>query len=270
MNRVIDSVQGMIKQLNSYNADFVSLQEVDVDSTRTYYVNQEMMYNNGLPQYNTTSAMFWDSPYLFWPPYQPHGFCRTCMMTLSKFKASSAIRRSFDIDDGVTKIADMDRGYTATRYPTTNGKELVYYTTHMSAYSSDPSTALKQTEKLVSDMASEKAKGNYCICGADFNKDVTVGTSIYNKGVSAGESGFPVRYLEGTGISLVNCFNPSKPVPTCRDAGVNYDQCNDVSHFSFIDGFLVSDNIEITSKNVIDENFSFSDHNPVQMTFKLR
>ena len=212
-------------------------------------------------------ATFWDSPYFYWPIYQPHGFCRTAQLTLSKFSAKSAIRRSFDIDEGLTKIVDMDRGYIKTRYVCDNGKELIYYTTHMSAYSSDPSTALNQTEKLANDMAQEYASGNYCICGADFNKDVTLGTSIFNEGVSAGESSFPVRYLEGTGISLINCVDNAHPVATCRSAGVNFDECDD---FKAIDGFLASDNIEIVSKNVIDENFKNSDHNPVQITFRLR
>ena len=52
LNSVISTTQDIARQLNSYNADFVSLQEVDFDSTRTYYVDESLMYKNALPQYN--------------------------------------------------------------------------------------------------------------------------------------------------------------------------------------------------------------------------
>ena len=37
-----------------------------------------------------------------------------------------------------------------------------------------------------------------------------------------------------------------------------------------IDGFIVSDNIEIINCETLDYGFKYSDHNPVLMKFKLR
>jgi exonuclease III len=36
-----------------------------------------------------------------------------------------------------------------------------------------------------------------------------------------------------------------------------------------VDGFLVSDNVTVLEKHVIDADFETSDHNPVSMTFVL-
>ena len=36
-----------------------------------------------------------------------------------------------------------------------------------------------------------------------------------------------------------------------------------------IDGFIVSDNVTVSDANVIDLQFAYSDHNPVEMTFTL-
>ena len=36
-----------------------------------------------------------------------------------------------------------------------------------------------------------------------------------------------------------------------------------------VDGFLVSDNVEVVDSAVLDAGFLYSDHNPVWMDFKL-
>ena len=37
-----------------------------------------------------------------------------------------------------------------------------------------------------------------------------------------------------------------------------------------VDGFIVSDNVEVVDCQQVDEGFAASDHNPVVMTFKLQ
>jgi hypothetical protein len=37
-----------------------------------------------------------------------------------------------------------------------------------------------------------------------------------------------------------------------------------------IDGFLVSDNVEVTELHNVDTGFAYSDHNPVMMRFTLK
>lgn len=90
----------------------------------------------------------------------------------------------------------------------------------MSAYSQDPSTAENQIKQITEDMQSEFAKGNYCICGADFNKQLVDNPeNYYPQEKVYVMKNFPLEFLEGTNISIVSPFNPNNPVGSCRDAG---------------------------------------------------
>jgi hypothetical protein len=65
--------------------------------------------------------------------------------------------------------------------------------------------------------------------------------------------------------------------PTCRLLNQPYDQESENTQYYLIDGFIVSDNIELTKVNsetlydvmTINHEFLYSDHNPVVMKFKL-
>lgn len=112
--------------LKQQDADFISLQEVDSDGTRTYHVDQTQIIKDELNNYNSVTACCFDSPFLFWPPWQPHGQNRSNLMTLSKsMPKADALRRQFPIDNSLTKILDYDRCYSVTRFTAERERELV-------------------------------------------------------------------------------------------------------------------------------------------------
>ena len=43
-----------------------------------------------------------------------------------------------------------------------------------------------------------------------------------------------------------------------------------VSVYGIVDGFFVSENVEVKYADVVDTQFAYSDHNPVEMTFVLK
>ena len=55
---------------------------------------------------------------------------------------------------------------------------------------------------------------------------------------------------------------------TCRGADIPYEK--GVNYVTVIDGFIVSDNVEVTENFTVDTEYAFSDHNPVKLTFKLK
>lgn len=57
-------------------------------------------------------------------------------------------------------------------------------------------------------------------------------------------------------------------VGTCRVAEIPYTE--GVNYQTVLDGFVVSDNVEVTKVRNIDTGYEFSDHNPVEMTFVLK
>ena len=256
--------------LAQQNADFYLIQEVDRNSTRSYHVDEAAMLRSVLPEYDETWAQNYDSPFLMYPLRHPHGASVSGLMTLSSLTVDSARRVELPIENSLMKLVDLDRCYTVSRVPMENGKELVLYAVHLSAYTSDGVIANEQAEMLLSDMQSEYEKGNYCICGGDFNKDL-LGNSEEVFGISAGDytwaQPLPEELFRGKNITLVPPLDPENPVPSCRNADAPY---HEGQYVVTVDGFLVSDNVIVNSATVIDTGFAYSDHNPVTMTFTLQ
>jgi len=53
--------------------------------------------------------------------------------------------------------------------------------------------------------------------------------------------------------------------PTCRLLNQPYTGSYDTSQVYVIDGFIVSDNLEVTEIKVLNEDFQYTDHQPVQL-----
>lgn len=158
--------------LQQQDADLYLLQEVDRDSTRSYHVDEAAMLTAQLPGLGHIWAQNYDSPYLFYPLDQPHGKSVSGLLTLSSFGITEARRVELPIEAGVMKLVDLDRCYSVHRIPAADGRELVLYNVHLSAYTSDGTIAVEQLELLRTDMQAEYEKGNWCIAGGDFNKDL--------------------------------------------------------------------------------------------------
>lgn len=268
--RLDTNLKNIAELLKEQNADFYFVEEADTDATRSYHRNEADILRGALTGYSSVWGQNYDSPFLFWPLTQPHGASEAGLMTFSSAPIASSLRRSLPIETGVMKLVDLDRCYTVSRVPMENGKELVLYAVHLSAYTSDGVIANEQAEMLLSDMQSEYEKGNYCICGGDFNKDL-LGNSEEVFGISAGDytwaQPLPEELLRDKNITLVPPLDPENPVPSCRNADAPY---HEGQYVVTVDGFLVSDNVTVNSATVIDTGFAYSDHNPVTMTFTLQ
>ena len=220
------------------------------------------------PTFQSVTAINYDSVYLFYPFTDPHGASKSSIMTLSRFAVQSALRRSFPVSDSLSKLLDLDRCYSVSRVAVENGKELVLYNVHASAYGSDETVRTAQMTMLLGDMQAEYEKGNYVVCGGDFNHDFTGDSTKQLNGTSASfgwAQPFPTNLLPA---GLSRCVNYTAPLtPTCRNCDVPYEEGN----FTIIvDGFIVSDNVTCNTLENVQTNFVYSDHNPVVMTFTLQ
>ena len=157
------------------DADFTLVQEVDFDSDRSYHMDERerlvRSVNSGVGQH--VWAQNYDSPYLFYPIFKPHGASKSCLMTFSKAEIASAARVELPIETGFTKFLDLDRCYSVSRIPMADGREFILYNLHLSAYTSDGTIATEQLKLLIADMQAEYEAGNLCVAGGDFNKDLT-------------------------------------------------------------------------------------------------
>lgn len=266
---VVENVTGALTAAKGLEGDFVLLQEVDVDGTRSHHVDEAALARDVMEEgYTSTFAQNYDSPYLFWPLLEPHGANRSGILTFSRYPITSALRRSLPIESGFMKLVDLDRCYSVQRIPVDGGKELVLYNIHLSAYTSDGTIAEEQLELLFSDMLGEYEKGNWAIAGGDFNKDL-LGDSAAVFGIPGGDYTWaqpipPERIPEG--VTLVAPMDEADPVPSCRNADRPYGPDN---YVLVVDGFVVTANVSVEKASVLDEGFQWSDHNPVYMDFSL-
>ena len=254
--------------LRDLGADFVLLQEVDRDSDRSYHVPQDRQMARALPDWGYTFADNFHSPYLFYPLHDPHGAVQSGIMTLSRFRIDSAVRRSYPVDGSFpAKFFDLDRCFALHRLPVEGGGELVLINSHMSAYDEGGRIRSAQLALLNQVTAEELAKGNYVIVGGDFNH--ALGEDTVGAIPSRQQRPDWVAVLEekdlAEGMVLARAENRLE-VGTCRAAEIPYEP--GVNYLAVVDGFLVSRNIQWSAEN-IDAGFRSSDHNPVRLTFRL-
>lgn len=267
---VIECINKGAETAEKYNPDFILFQEVDFDSTRSYHVNQRQMLEAHFSSFSSAFAVNYDSAFLMYPFNQPHGASKAGILTLSRYNISSALRRSLPISESVSKFLDLDRCYSVSRVPVKNGKELVIYNVHLSAYGGSDEIRTAQMTMLAEDISNEYKKGNYCLCGGDFNHDFTGDSTQKLNGGQTVDFGwaqpFPIDLFPSYIIRCDN-YQGDTLVPTCRNCDIPYKEGNPTF---IVDGFLVTDNIEVIRLENIQTDFEFSDHNPVVIEFTLQ
>lgn len=267
---VRECIQKAMDEVQGFDADFILFQEVDIDSTRSYHIDQYELLCERFSSYSRVKAINYDSAYLMYPILEPHGASYSSMATFSRFTIDSSVRRSFPISTSFSKFLDLDRCYTVSRVKTDNGKELVIYNVHSSAYGGSDEIRTAQMTMLMNDMKSEYDKGNYVICGGDFNHDFTGdSTQKLNGGMGTLDFGWaqPFPYdLIPEGFSRAISYKNGETNPTCRDCDIPYVEGN----FTIIvDGFIISDNVTCVEVENVVTGFEYSDHNPVVLKFIL-
>jgi endonuclease/exonuclease/phosphatase family metal-dependent hydrolase len=264
-----ENILGSAGVIAAINPDFAFFQEVDTDSTRSWHQDQRGLLDGKFPGYASVFAQNYDSPYLMYPLAQPIGKSVSGIVTYSKFGITEALRRSLPIETGFGKFLDLDRCYSISRVPVTNGSELILVNLHLSAYTDDPTIVDNQLKMLFEDAQREREAGNYVIIGGDFNKDI-LGNSpvLFGTEDQTRDWAVPLNAtLLPEGFSVVRPTEDAGLCPTVRDCDTGYVE--GVTFVAAIDGFILSDNVTAVSLQHIDAGFTYSDHNPVALTFVL-
>ena len=224
--------------------------DVDLDGTRSYHVDQLALLNQFMKGYYYDFAQDYDSPFLFFPPWEPHGANKSALVTYSREEISDAMRRSLPISESVSKLVDLDRCYSISRIPTENGRYLCLYNVHTSAYGG----------------SDDYKKGNYVICGGDFNHNLREGQQ---ENAPEWAYPFPRESLpEGFHMGIDSAKDEEDVVHnTCRSAETPYDE--DTTYTVTLDGFIVSNNVDVNYYQHMDWGYELSDHDPVLMQFIL-
>jgi hypothetical protein len=164
-------------------------QEVDKKANRSYGVNQYQMIMDSFPDFSSAYASNFHSAYLLYPFNDPIGETESGIATLSKYKIRNPKRYKLPIDESFpAKFFDLDRCFMVTRFIVDGDRELVLINVHLSAYDEGGVYRAKQWKQLTEFMQYEYDRGNYVVCGGDFNHDIANSKDLFISNTKTAES----------------------------------------------------------------------------------
>lgn len=269
---------GLMSTGSNANVEFFMFQEVDIDSTRTYYVNERQILKDVFMNYAEIFAETGSSNYVFSPLTSPVGRYSSGMVTYSAFEVDYAMRHSLPSNEKFpSKYSSTDNCISVAKCPITgvgNGRYLCLINIDISMYD-DEQVRIKDLEKLYEIIKEESSRENYVIVGGSFSYLLSGAEGVFEN-----KMGTPDWCKE-----LPECFNEVRlneigcriikdniaielKTGTTRDASTNFKRGD--SFEAITDGFIVSSNVIVDKIELLDNEFLYSSHNPVRLTFKLK
>ena len=259
-------LEGIHRTIVDEDPDIVLLQEVDIDSSRTYGIDERSLLAEGMNC--ETFAYNYSCPFV--PiPVPPIGKVNSGLFTMTgDLKIERAERISLPCPfTWPTRIANLKRCLLVSYMPVLgSGKQLVLINLHLEAYD-DGEGKIAQTQQLREFILAEYEKGNYVIAGGDFNQVFPGSLTHYpNTHPENWEPGVLDPNLLPDGWALAYDFR----TPTCRLLNQPYNPDDAAgTQYYVIDGLLVSPNVNVLSVETVDAQFENSDHNPVRLEITL-
>lgn len=246
----------------THDADAWLLQEVDVNSARTGYIDELSVLSDA---YGGSFAFAYNYKCPFVPiPIPPIGRVESGIATLTRLQMDENAERialpcpfSWPVS-----TANLKRCLLVTRLPLDGSdKEIVLVNLHLEAYS-DSAGRHAQTKLLLDFLQKEYEKGNYVIAGGDFNQTFpgVLDTLPVHGDVWAPEVMEQSALREGWQYA----FDPT--AATCRLLNAPY---HEGSQLYILDGFIVSPNVRIDLVETVRLDFEHSDHDPVRLCITL-
>lgn len=261
-----ENLKGISDILKNENCDAYFLQEVDRNSMRSYYLDENAYYEEKLGLKSMFACNFKCDfvPY----PLPPIGKVDSGIATFSSLSVSSASRISLpESFSWPVKTCNLKRCMLETRIPIEDtDAELVLLNFHLEAYD-DGSGKEAQTKMLAEKLQKEYEAGNYVIAGGDFNQTFEETEGTYP--LVDQENWVPGKITEDS-LPEHFSFALDDSYPTCRLLNQPYTNDYKTSQVYVLDGFIVSDNLKIENVQVINTDFAYADHQPVKLEVTIQ
>ena len=249
-----DNQERAIASLSSFNPDFIGLQELDINSRRSYHINQMEVLAKALDFSQGAIAINWDKNYVPFPPLpiSTHfGKILSGQAVLSKYpiqKNDRIVLEKVASNLFIYNALYLDRVAQVTQIDI-QGRTLILINVHLEAF--DQQTRLKQTEFVLGLFASYASEYPVLLVG-DFNSPLPPDTTEPTINLLLEEPG----------------MRSAVPVERLKDATVfTFPTDNPQTKLDYI--FYNPDRIEMIEWQVIKELVA-SDHLPLMMKFRFR
>jgi len=269
---VLTNMAGIADTLNTIDADINILQEVDINSDRSFNVDELSFLKENLSgSFDSLFAYNYKSLYVPYPiPTIGHVECG--IVTISDLKIDSATRVSLPCPfSWPIRLFNLKRCLEISRIPVDGtDSELVIINAHLEAYD-DGEGKIAQTKMLCEIIQEEIDAGNYVIAGGDFNQTFSnIDTSKYPTLDGMWEPGI----IDVADFDDSLTFLMDEDIASCRSLDQSYADAasTDSEDFQYyiIDGFIVSSNLEINDFECLDLSYEYADHNPILMSVTIK
>lgn len=267
-----DNLTGIVDVICQENPDILMLQEVDLDSKRSFHINERDVIKEGTDFANDTFAYNYKTLYVPYP-WPTIGKVQAGLLTLSDYEIESATRMALPCPfSWPVSTVNLKRCLSVNRMKVQDSdKELVIINLHLEAYDDGEGKAA-QTKMLTEVLQQEYEKGNYVIAAGDFNQTFSnITPYTYEDDEELWQpatidlSQLPKETLDSFSFLMDNEH------PSCRLLSMPYnEETKEKMRYYFIDGFIVSNNIEVESMEGLEEDFVYSDHNPIKLVVSLQ
>jgi endonuclease/exonuclease/phosphatase family metal-dependent hydrolase len=262
----LENLDSITSFIGNNTADFVFLQEVDVNSARSYKIDMLSEIAVKKPQYTAFYGKNYDVLFVPLPFNSPMGKVESGILTLSRYVPSQSVRYAYPGGKSwPKKLFLLDRCFVMCRYPLKNGKQLILINTHNSAFDNDGKQRREEMLVLKDFIINEYQKNNYVIAGGDWNQIPPIESANAYHNVFT-EYFAPLRIPDDFMPSSWKWVSDGKA--TNRFLDIPYIKGK--TKETLLDFFLISPNVEAIYTGRIDKNFRNSDHNPVIAKFVLR
>ncbi len=260
--RTQNNLKNIVKLLRRFDSDFYFLQEVDEPCQRSCFVNQLRYITKKFNDYNSTYVNNYKVKYVPLPLFRPMGSVISGLLSLSKYKITDSKRYQLKGEEPFFKrIFFLKRCMMVNTINYKDGKELVLINIHLSAYDKGGYLRKQQTKHLTEYIKEISKTQKYVIIGGDWNH--LLDNSKFEESMPEWVGLLPESLFE-TGYKMI--FDDTENTVRSEDKpyvkGENFE--------TIIDGFLVSDGIEVVKVKTFNDVYKYTDHNPVTMTFKLK
>lgn len=267
--RVASNVTGQEITVKSNLADFFLLQEVDTAARRSHYVNQLARARDARRDYAAYFAANFKSRRVPLPIFQPwdhYGYVVGGLVSLSRYQPTVAERIQLPGEyPWPTKLFQLDRCALRQVVPVRGGRELAVYNVHLSAYDKDGGIRRQQMALLKEMALADYEAGRYVVIGGDWNQ-MPPGFDWFSLNPTVKTTKLPFAIDFGfMPAGWQFAFDPR--VATSRGSAAPYNVKK--TRVKVIDFYLTSPNLQVKTVKGLEQQFRYSDHQPVYLEVEL-